>query len=209
MAASHNHFVPAFAELASPLNNLFKKAAEFQWGEPPQEDFLQLKERLTAGSVLAYTASTGAYILDTDASNHTIGTVLSQLQWGEEKVISYASSHLTPAQQRYYVTRLELLAIIRYTRQFYHLLLGRKFLLRMDHSSVTWLFHFKHPEGQLPSVTFNSACWFEELGQYNFEIEHLAGQRHANADAMLRHNTEGPTDCNCYQAGKEVTELPC
>ena len=26
---------------------------------------------------------------------------------------------------------------------------------------------------------------------------------------MSRHNTEGPTDCNCYQAGKEVTELPC
>ncbi|KAI3369919.1 hypothetical protein L3Q82_024431 [Scortum barcoo] len=195
-------FVPAFAELASPLTDLLKKTAEFQWGEPQQNTFLQLKERLTTAPVLAYPAPTGNYILDTDASNHSIGAVLSQFQWGEERVISYASSHLTPAQQRYCVTRRELLAVVRFTRQFRHLLLGRKFLLRTDHNSLTWLFRFKHPEGQL-------ARWFEELSQYDFEIEHRAGRQHANADTLSRCNTEGPTNCDCYQAGKEATELPC
>jgi len=125
----YRHFVPAFSELASPLNDLLKKGAEFQWGKPQQNAFLQLKERLTTAPVLAYPTPTGHYILDTDASNHSIGAVLSQFQWGEERVISYASSHLTPAQQRYCVTRRELLAIVRFTRQFRHLLLGRKFLL--------------------------------------------------------------------------------
>lgn len=48
----------------------------------------------------AYPAAAAFYILDTDASNDSIGTVLSQIQWGEERVISYASSHLTPTQQR-------------------------------------------------------------------------------------------------------------
>lgn len=183
----YRRFVPAFAEIASPLNNLLKKSAEFQWGEPEQEAFLQLKARLTAAPVLAYPASAGDYIQDTNASNHSIGAVLSQFHWGEEKVISYAGSHLTPAQQRYCVTRRELLAVVKYTRQFRHLLLGRKFLLRTDHSSLTWLFRFKHPEGQL-------ARWLEELSQYDFKIEHRTGRQHANADALSRRSAEGPTD---------------
>lgn len=144
----------------------------------------------------------GKYILDTDASTHSIGAVLSQLQWGEERVISYASSHLTPAQQRYCVTRRELLAIVKYTRQFRHYLLGQRFLLHTYHCSLTWLFQFKHTEGQL-------ARWLEELSQYDFEIEHRAGHKHANADSLSRRSAEGPTDCDCYQAGKEVTDLPC
>lgn len=112
----YRRFIPAFAEFASPLTDLLKKTAEFQWGEPQQNAFLQLKERLNTAPVLAYPAPTGNYILDTNASNHSIGAMLSQFQWGEERVISYASSHLTPAQQRYCVTRQELLAIVRFTR---------------------------------------------------------------------------------------------
>lgn len=115
--------------------------------------------------MLGYPTAGGKYILDTDASSHSIGAVLSQLQWGEERVLTYVSSHLTPAQQRYCVTRRELLAVVRYTCQFRHYLLGRKFLLRTDHGSLTWLFRFKYPEGQL-------ARWLEELSQYDFHIQH-------------------------------------
>ena len=34
------------------------------------------------------------FILDTDASDHSIGAVLSQVQDGAERVISYGSYHL-------------------------------------------------------------------------------------------------------------------
>lgn len=61
-------------------------------------------------------------------------------------------------------TRRELLAVIRFTRQFCHYLLGRKFLKQTDHGSLTWLFRFKCPEGQL-------AHWLEELSRYDFHIE--------------------------------------
>lgn len=142
------------------------------------------------------------YMLDTDASSHSIGAVLSQLQWGEERVISSASSLLTPAQHRYCITRRELLAVVRLTHQFRHYLLGRRFLLRTDHSSLTWLFRFKNPEGQL-------ARWLEELSQYDFEIEHRAGKRHSNADALSHQGTDDCESCDCYQAGKDVSGLPC
>ncbi|KAL0161775.1 hypothetical protein M9458_045500, partial [Cirrhinus mrigala] len=133
----YRKLVPAFSELTSPLNELLRKEATFLWTEEHQNAFTQLKEKLTSAPVLGYPLVEGKYILDTDASNHSIGAVLAQLQWGEERVITYASTHLTPAQRRYCVTRRELLAVIFYTRQFRHYLLGKKFLLRTDHNSLT------------------------------------------------------------------------
>lgn len=100
----YRKFVPAFSELASPLNELLPKEVTFMWTEEHQNAFTQLKERLTSAPILGYPSTEGKYILDTDASNHGIGAVLSQLQWGEERVITYASTHLTPAQKRYCVT---------------------------------------------------------------------------------------------------------
>lgn len=120
-------FVPAFAVLASPLNIFLKKEAKFLWRAEHQNAFSQ--EKLTTAPVLEYPAAEGKYILDMHTTNHIIRAVLSHLQWSEERVITYASTHLTPAQQKYWVTRNELRAIVSYTRQFYHYLLGWKFLL--------------------------------------------------------------------------------
>ncbi|XP_036000896.1 uncharacterized protein LOC118565187 [Fundulus heteroclitus] len=173
----YRKFVPRFAELANPLHHLLKKGTVFVWTEEHQAAFTKLKERLTTAPVLGYPRPEGKFILDTDASNNSVGAVLSQVQWGEERVLAYASCQLTPAQQRYCVTRRELLAVVRFTRQFRHYLLGRKFLLRTDHGSLTWLFRFKCPEGQL-------ARWLEELSQYDFHIEHRAVVKALNARCM-------------------------
>jgi adenylate kinase len=54
--------------------------------------------------------SKGQFILDTDASGVGIGAVLSQVQNNKERVISYGSKKLDKQQQRYSVTRRELLS---------------------------------------------------------------------------------------------------
>ena len=127
--------------------------------------------------------------------------MLSQLQDGDEKVISYGSYVLTPEQRKYCVTRRELLAVIRFTRQFRHYLLGRKFYLRTDHNSLTWLLRFKYIEGQL-------ARWLEELSQFDMTVQHRPGNRHGNADGLSRIPDE-TSFCNCYQAGVDLADLPC
>ena len=73
---------------------------------------------------LNYPNSNDTFILDTDASDNTIGAELSQIQKGEEKTICFASKVLTPAQRKYCTTRKELLAIVTFTRQFRYYLLG-------------------------------------------------------------------------------------
>lgn len=57
--------------------------------EEHQDAFTQLKEKLTTTPVLGYPTAEGKYILDTNASNHSVGAVLS-LQWGQERVLAYA-----------------------------------------------------------------------------------------------------------------------
>ena len=100
---------------------------------------------------------------------------------------------LTPAQRRYCTTRKELLSVIRFTRQYRHYLLGRRFLLRTDHSSLIWLMRFKNIEGQL-------SWWLEEISQYDMEIVHRSGNKHGNAELEYYDH---------YESGKHVKSLPC
>lgn len=84
---------------------------------------------------------------------------------------------LSTEQRRYCTTRKELLAVVRFTRQFRHYLLGRKFTVRTEHHSLNWLINFRHPEGQI-------ARWLEELSQYDMTIIHRPGKKYINADAL-------------------------
>ena len=134
---------------------------------------------MVRASVLALPNATDPFILDTDASNKSVGAELIQIQEGEERAVAYGSLTLTPEQHKYCTTRKELLTIIRFSRQLRHYLLGRHFTVRTDHNSLTWLMNFKEPQGQL-------ARWLEELSQFNMEIQHRPGKKHTNADALSR-----------------------
>ena len=127
--------------------------------------------------------------MDTDASDTGIGAVLSQKDDnGTEHVIAYASRVLSKAERRYCVTRRELLAVVFFLHHFRPYLLGRRFTLRTDHGSLTWLSNFKEPEDQL-------ARWLERLQEYDFEILHRPGRKHGNADGLSR--------LPCRQCGQE------
>ncbi|KHJ40603.1 hypothetical protein D918_09378 [Trichuris suis] len=88
------------------------------------------------------------FILDTDASNIAIGAVLPQLDdKGREHPVAFASRTLTRAEQRYCVTRREMLAVVTFVERF-RPYLQCKFVPRTDHGSLRWLQSFKNPDGQ-------------------------------------------------------------
>ncbi len=196
----HRMFLKNLAELAVPLYEITGKK-KFEWGEEQQVAFESIKSALTTAPMLALPNSTDPFILDTDASNWAIGAELLQVQDGVERVITYGSLSLTSEQRRYCTTRKELLAVVRFTRQFRHYLLGRKFVIRTDHNSLTWLLKFKEPQGQL-------ARWMEELSQYDLVIKHRPGKQHGNADALSR-RPDDPLGCKNYKLGDELEQLPC
>jgi hypothetical protein len=84
------------------------------------------RNAMVRAPVLALPNATDPFILDTDASDKSVGAELIQIQEGEERAVAYGSLTLTPEQQKYCTTRKELLAIIRFSRQFRHYLLGSR-----------------------------------------------------------------------------------
>lgn len=197
----HREHLSHLADESATLYHLVRKDVTWEWTEKHQRSFDNLRQLLISAPCLAYPTREGKFILDVDASNFAIGAELSQVQEGKIVVIAYASAVLSPAQRKYCTTRKELLAIVRFTRYFRHYLLGRPFLVRTDHHSLVWLMRFRHLEGQL-------ARWLEELQQFDMEILHRSGTKHGNADSLSRIPSGFP-ECNCYQAGCRLEELPC
>ena len=179
LCSYYRRFVKDFAMIAAPLHALTGKNARFYWSENCQEAFDVLKERLVSAPILAMPKDEGEYWLDTDASNFSIGAVLSQVQDGEERVIAYASRLLNAPEKNYCVTRRELLAVVFFTKYFRSYLLGRDFTIRTDHSALRWLKTTPEPIGQ-------QARWLERLEEFTYRIEHRPGNKHGNADALSR-----------------------
>ncbi|KAG1168564.1 hypothetical protein G6F70_008831 [Rhizopus microsporus] len=177
----YRRFIDGYANLASPLTELLKKKQIFSWG-PKQEDAYQsLKKQLVSAPVLAYPDRDQVQILTTDASSHGISAILSQSPDGtaeSERVISYNSRTLRPAEKNYATVHLEALAVVWAVTKYRHYLMGRHFKLRTDNSAVTYIMN---PSKASQKLSRWAACLIE----YDFEIIHLPG--HLNpADSLSR-----------------------
>ncbi|GFV98111.1 retrovirus-related Pol polyprotein from transposon 412 [Trichonephila clavipes] len=191
----YRKFVKGFSNIARPLHKLTESKQKFQWTKECEDSFLQLKEALTSSPILIYPQPDKPFILDTDASNESVGAVLSQEIDGQERVVAYWSKFLSKPERNYCVTRKELLAIVKAIEHFHHYLYGQKFLLRTDHASLTWLMNFRNTEGQV-------ARWIQRLNEYYFDIRHRKGSSHGNADALSRR----PCPENCRHCSRVETK---
>ena len=91
LAGYYRRFIPNFATLSYPLVQLTKKGCKFSWSDKQQESFLLLKNHLCPAPILAYPQFDRPFILQTDASDVSLGAALTQFDYsGHEHVISYA-----------------------------------------------------------------------------------------------------------------------
>ena len=182
LATYFKRYIHDFAAIAAPLHHLTRKDVEFHWNAEAQAAFDSLKAALCAAPVLKYpdfSPEAGEFVLDVDCSGAKMGAVLLQKDGNGERAVAFDSKSLSKSQKQYSVTKKELLAAVTFVQQFRHYLLGRKFTLRTDHSSLQWLVNFRNPDGLL-------ARWLEILGEYHFEIVHRPGRLHEAPDALSR-----------------------
>ena len=99
--------------------------------------FQHLKEHLTSSPVLCYPNFENCFILETDASQHDLSSILSQKQ-SDNKLhpVAYASRAFSPTEKQYATTDLETTAVIWNITHFYAYLYGRDVLVYTDHSAV-------------------------------------------------------------------------
>ena len=98
----------------------------------------------------------------TDACKEVVGVVL--IQYG--KVIAYESKKLKDHEQQYSTYDLELNAVVHALRVWRHYLLGKNFILRTDHNSLTS--YFKQFD-----LNARQARWNAFLSEFGFDIQHV------------------------------------
>ena len=183
LASFYRRFVPGFARIASPLHELTKKGVSFRWTEACQTAFDQLKDKLVEAPVLAYPNFNEKFTLETDASVHGLGAILSQFQ--EDKrfhPVAYASRALSDQEKRYAITELETLAVVWAMSHFHCYLYGHDVTVLTDHSAVKAV--LCNPGG-----SSKHARWWTRVygaGIRNVDIIYRAGRDNANADALSR-----------------------
>ena len=93
----YQRFIQNFSHTAKLLNEL-KGKKEWKWKEEHQRAFEELKEKITSQLVLALPRREGKFRVETDASGHAIGGVLSQEQEEKWKPIAFLSRTMQPAE---------------------------------------------------------------------------------------------------------------
>ena len=179
LATFYRRLVPKFAQMAKPLTELLRKDAQFRWNEPQQSAFANLKAALCSEHVLAYPNFREPFILTTDASKVAVAAILSQMQNGVERPISYASRQLNKAEQNYSASEAEMCAVQWATKHFRCYLYGKKFILRTDHSALKYLHTFADNNSRL-------LRWSLRLTEFDFTVEHRPGTQIRHVDSLSR-----------------------
>jgi len=122
---------------------------------------------------------------------------LSQEQDGLERVLSYASRSLNKAERNYSITRKELLAVIFGLKRYRQYLIGRKLVIRTDHSALQWLRRTPEPIAQ-------AGRWLAIMEKFSFEVQHRAGVKQQNAYALSRFSPY-PEDEDSTSIGSDAT----
>ena len=164
---------------AEPLVALTRKGTVFAWTTERQAAFDALKSCLLRAPILGFPTESERFVLDTDTSLFTVGSVLNQIQGDQEVVIAYASRSLWLSQRRYCTTRREMLAAVTMCTHFRSYLRGAQFTLRTYHRSLLWLQKFRNSDGML-------ARWYMFPGQLSVTFEYRPGSQHTNADGLSR-----------------------
>lgn len=175
----YRRFVPNFARIAYPLNQLLKKDSVFKWSDDCQIAFETLKTKLIQPPILQYPDFTQTFRLTTDASDIACGAVLSQLKDGKDLPICFASRSFKKTEKHKHPSLKECYAIHWAIEYFKPYLIGRKFIIITDHRPLIYLFGMKNPTSKLTRMRL-------DLETYDFEVQYIKGQNNVCADALSR-----------------------
>ncbi|KAF1316224.1 Pol protein, partial [Globisporangium splendens] len=170
-----------YATLVQPLTSLLKKDNEWEWSEEHQAAFAEVKKSLREAPVLALADHEKPFHVVCDASDYAIGCALMQHDGeGKERVVSYQSRQLRPAERNYPVHDKELLAMKYALAKFRVYLLGEEqFAIYTDHASL-------RTAVKTPHLSQRMARWFSFFAEYNFVVHCKPGKSNILADALSR-----------------------
>ena len=181
MVSFYRMFIPSASEFSAPLSNLLRKNSpdKLVWTEELNDNFSKLKQALCSEPVLKLPDSNLTFILRTDASNTSLGAVLLQILENCPFPVAYASRKLLDRERKYSPIERECLAIVFGIKRFEYYLLGKEFILEVDHKPLIYLNKAKGTNDRL-------VRWSLSLQPFKFRLVHIAGDDNVGADFLSR-----------------------
>jgi len=97
----------------------------------------------------------------------------------ERKLICYESRKLNEHEHKYVTHDLELATILHALKMQRHYLLGRRFVLMIDHCGIKYLF-------DQPRLNARQDRWMVLVRKVDFEIKHIKGKENKVTYALSR-----------------------
>jgi len=116
-----------FAKIARPLHEMTRKEMKWSWREKQQNAFEELKKIFTIEPVLVIPDLDREMRVEADASDFTMGRVLSMKCKDERwRPVAYISKSFNETKRNYEIHDKEMLAIIQCLEAWRHFLEGAK-----------------------------------------------------------------------------------
>ena len=184
-------FTEDIAKLLVPFKDLLKKGQSFVWTADHQLAFEKARSELSEPKWLTYFALNRPTRLYTDASRlNGLGFILKQHVDGQWKVVQAGSRFLSPAESRYAMIELELLAIVWAAKKTTSFITGVQFELMTDHKPlIPILEHYSL--SQIENKRLQRLK--EKINHLKFNVTWVPGKENVEADALSRYPTAQPT----------------
>lgn len=174
----YRQFIPNYSAIVKDLTALTQKGVRFVWTALCDIAVSLLKEKLVT-AVLHNPLEGEEFKLETDASDHTLGAILSsrrneESQW---KPVEFASKTLSETEQRWPTHEKEAYAIVWGLDKFDQYLRGREFAVFTDNSSLQWMNN---------AVKGKVARWASRMAEYQMKLYHRSGVQMAHVDFLTR-----------------------
>lgn len=179
MVTFFSRYIPDYATIAAPLNDLRRKRVKFKWTEECENSFAKLKECIINPPVLRMADFTKEFILMCDASQVGCGSCLLQEVDGVRLPIAYYSKKFSDSEINLSTYQKEALSVVLSLDKFHSFLEVRPFLLIVDNHALSWVLgHFKKL-GKL-------GRWAERILSLPFRVEHVKAAGNKVADFLSR-----------------------
>ena len=177
-------FVPCRAELMKLLTELLSSKQVFQWGPSQSKAFADIKEKLTNAPLLALYEPQAETKVSADASSFRLGAVIMQKAQDDStwRPVAFASHTMTNTEVRYAQIEKEALALTWVCEKFSTYLIGKLFILEIDHKPLISLLGHKNLDSLPPHIL----CFRLHLMRYSFHIIHVAGKALTTANTLSR-----------------------
>ena len=123
----YRRFIENFSKICKPITDILKgkdNKGLFIWGKEQDEAFEELKRRFTSAPILAHFYPDRRTVIETDASDFALGTILLQYLGKRLHPVTFHSRKLNDAERNYEIHDKELLAILDAFKEWKHYLLG-------------------------------------------------------------------------------------